>query len=109
MCIDENLSDKVLFPTFARTVPPISRLSPPLIALMEHFRWTRVGIIAQTNHRWSHWKALESDLRNGGLAVGINLTLTMGVHFNVSSLLPEFEELFETVAKQSRSKLYLYR
>ena len=104
MCTDEKLSDKVLFPTFARTVPPVSRLSPPLQALMKHFKWTRIGIIAQTNQRWSQWSTLERDLRSGGLVVGIARTLMLGVHFNTSGLLPEFENLLQRVAQDSRSK-----
>ena len=107
MCTNEVLSDKTLFPTFARTAPPISRLVPPLDVLMKHFNWNRVGIIAQNSQQWSQWNALERGLRGGGFVVGVSWTMTLGVHYNTSSLLPDFEKLLQSAAKESRSKLYL--
>lgn len=104
MCTDERLSNKMLYPTFSRTIPPISGLVPPLHALMKHFNWTRVGLIAQTNQQWSQWSSLEKGLGERGLVVGIVWTMTFGVHYNTTSLLPEFEGLLQTTAKESRGR-----
>ena len=106
MCTNERLSDKTLYPTFSRTVPPISGLLPPLHALMKHFKWTRVGLIAQTTQQWSQWNALERGLREGDLVVGVVRTMTFGVHYNVSGIVPEFEELLQSTAKESRGNLH---
>lgn len=106
MCTDERLSDRTLYPTFSRTVPPISGLAPPLHALMKHFKWTRVGLIVQTTQQWSQWNALERGLRGGGLVVGIVRTMTFGVHYNVNDLVPEFEGLLQSTAKESRGKFH---
>jgi len=106
MCTDEKLSDKTLYPTFSRTIPPISGLVPPLHALMKHFNWSRVGFIAQTTQRWSQWNALEKGLRDGGLVVGIVRTMTFGVHYNATSLVPEFEGLLQSTAKESRGRFH---
>ena len=106
MCTDERLSDKTLYPTFSRTVPPISGLAPPLHALMKHFNWNRVGLIAQTTQLWSQWNALEKGLRDGGLTVGIVQTMTFGVHYNSTSLMPEFDGLLESTAKESRGRFH---
>ena len=105
--MDERLSDKTVFPTFSRTAPPISGLAPPLHALMKHFNWTRVGLIAQTTQQWSQWNALERGLREGGFVVDIARTMGFGVHYNPTNLLPEFEGLLQSVAKDSRGKLHL--
>ena len=109
MCTDERLSDKTLYPTFSRTIPPISGLVPPLHALMKHFNWTRIGLLAQTTQPWSQWNALEKGLRDGGLVVGIVRTMTFGVHYNATSLVPEFEELLRSTANESRGRFYHYK
>ena len=106
MCTDERLSDKTLYPTFSRTVPPISGLAPPLHALMKHFNWNRVGLIAQTTQQWSQWNALEKGLRDGGLTVGIVQTMTFGVHYNSTSLMPEFDGLLQSTSKESRGRFH---
>lgn len=94
----------MLYPTFSRTIPPISGLVPPLHALMKHFNWTRVGLIAQTNKQWSQWRSLEKGLGERGLVVGIVRTMTFGVHYNTTSLVPEFEGLLQSTAKESRGR-----
>ena len=106
MCTDERLSDKTLYPTFSRTIPPISGLVPPLHALMNHFNWTRVGLIAQTTQQWSQWNVLEKGLRDGGFVLGIVRTMTFGVHYNATSLVPEFDGLFQSTAKESRGRFH---
>lgn len=72
---------------------------------MKHFKWTRVGLIAQTTQQWSQWNALERGLREGGLVVGIFRSMTFGVQYNATSLLPQFEGVLQSAAKESRGKL----
>lgn len=105
MCTDERLSDKKLFPTFVRTIPPISRLAPPVHALMRHFNWTRVGILSQNTHRWSQWHVLVNNLRGENLVVSTVQTMVFGVHYNESGLTLSFEKLLQTAAKESRGEL----
>lgn len=106
MCTDERLSDKTLYPTFLRTIPPISGLVSPLNALMKHFNWTRVGLIAQTTQQWYQWNALEKGLRERGLVVDIIHTMTFGVHYNITSLVAEFGGLLQSTAKESRGRFH---
>lgn len=42
-CIDQNLSNKTRFPTFARTLPPSSKISKSVISLLKYFKWNKVG------------------------------------------------------------------
>lgn len=42
MCSDVEVSDKENFPTFARTIPPITRISKSVAALLKKFNWTQV-------------------------------------------------------------------
>ena len=105
MCTDTKLSDKTLFSTFVRTIPPISRLAPPVHALMEPFNWTRVGMITQNSQQWSQWNALVSFLREEGVTVSTIQTMAFGVHYNESGLSSDFEQLLQGAAYDSRGKL----
>ena len=106
MCTNEKLSDKTLFPTFARTIPPISRLAPQVHALMKHFKWTRVGIITQNSQRWSEWNVLVSSLREEDLAVSTVQVMVSGIHYNTSGLKSGFEKLLHGAAQKSRGKTF---
>ena len=104
MCTNEKLSDKTLYSTFARTVPPMSRLSPPVHALMKHFNWNRVGIITQNSQHWSQWNALVSSLKQEGVLVSTPQIMAYGVHYNESGLSRDFEHLLHRAAQESRGK-----
>lgn len=73
---------------------------------MKHFNWTRVGLIAQTTQQWYQWNALEKGLRERGLVVDIILTMTFGVHYNITSLVAEFGGLLQSTAKESRGRFH---
>ena len=79
MCMNEGLSEKKIFPTFARTIPPISRLAPQIHALLSHFNWTRVGIITQQKQQRTQWSVLEESLRHLGVRVSSAFTIDQGV------------------------------
>ena len=73
---------------------------------MTHFNWTRVGLIAQTTQQWYQWNALEKGLRERDLVVDIIHTMTFGVHYNITSLVAEFEGLLQSTAKESRGRFH---
>lgn len=105
MCTNEKLSEKTLFPTFARTIPPISTLALPVYALMEHFNWSHVAIIIQNNKQWAQWDALVSSLNQEGVGVSRVLSMQVDVHYNQSGLSGNFESLLEGAADVSKGKL----
>ena len=45
MCKEPELSNKKLYPTFARTYPGFKQLAPSLVALLKHFKWNKVALI----------------------------------------------------------------
>ncbi|KAK3705058.1 hypothetical protein QZH41_009322, partial [Actinostola sp. cb2023] len=51
-CMSNHLSNRVTFPTFARTVGPYTKMEKLLKRLMENFQWKRVAIIASTDDIW---------------------------------------------------------
>ncbi|GFY42755.1 ANF_receptor domain-containing protein [Trichonephila inaurata madagascariensis] len=44
-CSDSKVSDKEKYPTFARTLPPSSKVSKSLISLLKHFKWDRLMLL----------------------------------------------------------------
>jgi guanylate cyclase len=41
-CADRKVSDKSLYPTFARTLPASPKVSKSVIALLKYFEWKKV-------------------------------------------------------------------
>ncbi|XP_074600501.1 guanylate cyclase 32E-like [Brevipalpus obovatus] len=48
-CADRTVSNKSVYTTFARTLPPGSKVSKSLIALLKHFMWNKVVLIVNQN------------------------------------------------------------
>ncbi|XP_054710092.1 guanylate cyclase 32E-like [Uloborus diversus] len=44
-CSDSKVSNKSIFTTFARTLPPSSKMSTSIISLLKHYMWTSVILL----------------------------------------------------------------
>ena len=49
-CVDRAVSDKSIFSTFARTLPPSSKMSKSIVALLKHFDWNRLMLLVSDKH-----------------------------------------------------------
>ena len=67
MCIDEDLSDKEDYPTFARTEPIGRQLTPAVQELLAHFKWTKFALIVENSTMYQ--KAYENIQKQFGSAV----------------------------------------
>ncbi|XP_065066050.1 guanylate cyclase 32E-like [Rhopilema esculentum] len=47
MCLDPELANRTIFPTFARTAAMYKHLTPTLIALLDSFKWKRVAVFIE--------------------------------------------------------------
>lgn len=101
--MNEELSKKTIFPTFARTIPPISRLAPQIHALLKHFNWTRVGIITQQKQQRTQWGVLEDSLRRLGVRVSSAFTMDQGEETqNLENGLQKTSQLSRGIAPSAR-------
>ncbi|ESO83957.1 hypothetical protein LOTGIDRAFT_108278 [Lottia gigantea] len=50
-CADYEVSDKSLYPTFARTYPPASQVTKPIISLLLHYNWKKYTLIVGSSHK----------------------------------------------------------
>ena len=51
-CADYDVSNKVEFPTFARTFPPATQVAKPIISLLLHFEWSKFTLIVGSLHKF---------------------------------------------------------
>ncbi|XP_064634710.1 guanylate cyclase 32E-like isoform X2 [Lineus longissimus] len=51
-CSDHSLSDKTLFPTFARTLVPTSKVWKSIIATIKYFKWKKFTPISYDDRKW---------------------------------------------------------
>ncbi|XP_013792558.1 guanylate cyclase 32E-like, partial [Limulus polyphemus] len=49
-CSDQKVSNKTIYKTFARTLPPSSKVSKSVISLLKHFSWDKVVLVVSENH-----------------------------------------------------------
>lgn len=46
------MSDKTLYPTFARTLPPATQVTKSIVSLLQHFGWRRYTMVVSSTSRW---------------------------------------------------------
>ncbi|XP_055877061.1 receptor-type guanylate cyclase Gyc76C-like isoform X2 [Biomphalaria glabrata] len=51
MCVDDAVSDKTRYATFARTYPPAAQITSSVLSLLLHYQWTKFSIIYGVNER----------------------------------------------------------
>lgn len=72
MCTSNAVSDKELYPTFARTIFGDNSISPSVLAILKYFNWNRVGIISEDADTWeSRGDFLVSYLKSQGKSVSL--------------------------------------
>ena len=45
-CSEHALSDKRTYPTFARTIPPTQKIAESIVAVLKHYDWRRIVVVA---------------------------------------------------------------
>ncbi|XP_034243092.1 guanylate cyclase 32E, partial [Thrips palmi] len=70
-CADAHMSDKRVYHTFARTLPPASKVSKSVVALLRAFDWGSFVVVAGKQPAWSTGvkDAIEDLARTHGIAI----------------------------------------
>ncbi|XP_071444038.1 guanylate cyclase 32E [Hetaerina americana] len=61
-CTDKSVSDKRLYYTFSRTLPPSSKVSKSVVALLRTFNWKKFVMVVGSEPTWIQVKEAISDL-----------------------------------------------
>jgi hypothetical protein len=51
-CADYRVSDKLHYPTLARTFPPATQVTQSVFALLAYHGWRRFSIVSGSSERW---------------------------------------------------------
>ena len=84
------MSNKELYPTFARTNAIHSQVAPSVIELMNYFGWKKVGIVCENN---TIWKDTCTFLKKNMESKGVNTTL------NTDAYVTSFEGMLDASNK----------
>ncbi|XP_048508953.1 guanylate cyclase 32E isoform X2 [Athalia rosae] len=93
-CEDSEVSDSRVYYTFARTLPPTSKISKSVVALLRAFSWTKVVVVCETRPAWS--EKLKDYLQNYGITVMDT--------FTVNDYIPIFESKLDDIVTATFSK-----
>ncbi|XP_046734564.1 guanylate cyclase 32E-like [Diprion similis] len=99
-CEDPEVSDSRVYYTFARTLPPTSKISKSVVALLRAFSWTKIVVVCETRPAWS--EKLKDYLQNYGITVMDT--------FTVNDYIPIFESKLDDIvtATYLRTRVYLF-
>ncbi|XP_015779320.1 PREDICTED: atrial natriuretic peptide receptor 2-like [Acropora digitifera] len=82
-CHEDVVSDKTLYPTFARTRPPNAQLSKSILAVLNKFSWKTVAIVycddsCFSQHYWGKTKEdMKYTFKENGIRVSFEATMPM--------------------------------
>ncbi|ELT88243.1 hypothetical protein CAPTEDRAFT_197264, partial [Capitella teleta] len=79
-CADHRVSDKKLYPTFARTFPPANQVTKSILALLLHFSWRKITLVVG-DAQSSKWRSIAEKLTQ--LAELFNVTINGQFEYKV--------------------------
>ena len=107
MCTSNAVSDKELYPTFARTIFGDNSIAPSVLAIMEHFNWNLVGIISEDDEGWElRGDFLESYLKSQGKTVALREKVPYNWMYNDKRDGGHYQEVLKRMKAKARSKYF---
>ena len=105
MCQSPEVSDKRLYPTFARTFAVHTQVSPSLIAFLNHFKWKSVGILYEDLPRWIEVKDyIVAMLHKNNITVRIQKAMKHFMDYHSKNDSEIHMNIMSEVKAESRSK-----
>ena len=105
MCVDQELSEKKKYPTFARTEPIGCQLTLALRELLKHFKWKKFGLMVEQSPIYVKiHKELKTQFKDQIL---VEKEISAPAHYYYSEHFKEVKNDMEIIKKQARSKFVL--
>ncbi|XP_023312344.1 guanylate cyclase 32E [Anoplophora glabripennis] len=101
-CSDTRVSDKRIFFTFARTLPPSSKVSKSVVALLRAFQWHRFVVVSGSH------PASGSEVQEAIEELSIIHGLTVTDTKQYSDYIPEYIEQMENIVADTYQKTRVY-
>ena len=106
MCVDQELSNKDTYPTFARTEPIGRQLTLALRELLEHFKWKKFGLMVEQS---PIYVKVHNELKN---QFKDQILVEKGIsgpgHYYYADHFKEVTRDMEIFKRQARSKFVLF-
>ncbi|ELT90006.1 hypothetical protein CAPTEDRAFT_179119 [Capitella teleta] len=105
-CADHRVSDKKLYPTFARTFPPANQVTKSILALLLHFSWRKITLVVG-DAQSSKWRSIAEKLTQ--LAELFNVTINGQFEYKVPHV-PTDPNPFPRIVEESYidSRIYVF-
>ena len=105
MCTSNAVSDKSLYPTFARTIFGDNSIGPSVLALMKYYDWDVVAIISEDRGDWySRANFLESYLTSQGKTVSSHEKLPHYWLYERAKDGARYQDILRKMQNKARSK-----
>jgi len=103
-CNEDVVSDKSLYPTFARTRPPNSQLSKSILAVLNRFSWRIVAIVycdsSENCFSQQPWEKTKEDMKRVFKANGIKVSYE--AKMPMEHELKKFDQVLEEIKTRAR-------
>ncbi|GAB6021265.1 hypothetical protein CHUAL_003879 [Chamberlinius hualienensis] len=104
-CSDKRVSDKTIYSTFARTMPPSSKISKFVVALLKHYEWSNIVILVGRKPSWIQTvEALEELAKENKIHVIEKYT----INGDYASSLDKHKKELTDIADKSYEKTRVY-
>jgi hypothetical protein len=104
MCSSPELSNKNVYPTFARTFAVDSQVIPSAISLLKKFEWNRVAIIYENLTKWIDLKdSMKRHFKDNNIKIAYESSTVVFAHYN-SAMDERFRKMMSDIKKTARSK-----
>ena len=91
--------------TLVRTIVPDNSIAIPLFKLLQHFKWSRVGILSEDNHSWTRRiKYLNTYFAANGIKVGLDKTVLSSHVYNRTKHQSQLRSALKDLKGEANSK-----
>jgi len=102
LCTSDEVSNKELYPTFARTIFDDNSIAPSVLAILDHFDWNLVGIISENEEGWERrGDFLDSFLKSEGKTVSMHGKVQYVLLYHAKE---EYSQHYEQVMREMKDK-----
>lgn len=103
LCTSDEVSNKELYPTFARTIFDDNSIAPSVLAILNHFDWNLVGIISENEEGWERrGDFLDSFLKSEGKTVSMHGKVQYVLLYHAKE---EYSQHYEQVMREMKDKV----
>ena len=105
MCVEQELSEKYKYPTFARTEPIGRQLTLALRELLQNFNWKKFGLMVEQSPSYLKvHKELKFQFKDQIL---VEKEISAPAYYNFAQHFKEVKNDMEIIKRQARSKFVL--